>query len=73
MKQEYYKQCEFKHENTRITAWIEERGAEVGKMVAFKSDPEKWWEVLSVGSTKITKEQAKNMERRNLAFQRSLR
>lgn len=72
MKQQFYKQCEFKSGNTTVTAWVEDRNLEVGGQVSFKQDPEKWWDIVSVGTNKITKEQAKALERRNLAFQRKL-
>ena len=32
-----------------------------------------WWEVVSVGTNRITKAQAKGLERRNVAFQTSLK
>jgi len=73
MKQKYYKQCKFKLGDTKRVAWVEERGAEVGKLVAFKEDPEFYWEVVSVGERRITEEQAKKLGRRNVQFQGSLK
>ena len=75
MKQEYYRQCSFQSDNSRCVAWIEESGAEVGKLVQFKedADTDKWWEVLSVSENRITKAQAQALERRNLKFQQSLK
>lgn len=72
-KQEFYRQCTFKSGDSQTTAWIPEKDVEVGGQVAFKEDPDKWWEVVSVGTNKITKEQAKGLERRNVQFQGSIK
>ena len=73
MKQEYYRQCKFKSDSAETVAWVPEKGIEVGCKVAFKEQPDKWWEVMSVGTNQITKEQAKGLERRNVQFQGSLK
>lgn len=73
MKQELYVQCTFEAASTRTTAWIPEKGIEPGVKVAFKEQPDKWWEVVSVGTNKITKQQAKALERRNVQFQGSIK
>jgi hypothetical protein len=73
MKQEFYRQCTFKSGDTSTTAWIPEKGVEVGGKVAFEGQPDKWWEVMSVGTHQITKQQAKGLERRNVQFQGSIK
>ena len=72
MKREYFRQCEFRSGSTTCVAWIEERGATRGSLVCFQDAPQTWWEVVSVGADRITREQAKRQERRYRAFQRSL-
>jgi len=73
MSQEFYRQCAFKSGNSTTTAWIDETGIEIGCKVSFKGQPDKWWEVISVGSHRITKQQAKALERRNVQFQASIK
>jgi len=73
MKQEFYRQCKFKSGDSETVAWVDEKGVEVGGKVAFKAQPDKWWEVLSMGEHRITKQQAKNLERRNVQFQVSIK
>lgn len=73
MKQDHYRQCKFKSGNASVVAWVEEAGIEVGARVAFEQDSATWWDVVSVGTHRITKEAAKNLERRNVQFQTSLK
>ena len=73
MKQQYYKQCKLESGNTTRVAWIEEHGAKMGFQVALQGDPDKWWKVTSVGSTRITKEQARILERKNQVFKNKLK
>ena len=73
MKQEFYRQCTFEQDGTKTTAWIPEEGVEVGGQVAFKGQPDEWWDVVSVGTKRITKQHAKRMEHRYVQFQRSIK
>jgi hypothetical protein len=73
MKQEFYRQCTFRSGDTETTSWVPEKGVEVGGQVAFEGKPDEWWEVVSVGTSKITKQQAKGLERRNVQFQGSIK
>ena len=60
----YYRQCTFKSGNSTTTAWIEERGAKVGKKVTFKDEDEKrWWEVTAVSDTRMDEQRVKEQEK----------
>jgi len=68
----YYKQCTFRQEKTVTTAWIEERGAKVGKKVKFKdADNDDWWDVISVGEDRRP-ETAVKISERSYLHQRSM-
>ncbi len=56
MKQDHYRQCTFKSGTTSVVAWGSEKGVKVGAEVAFESEPDRWWEVMSVGTSRITKQ-----------------
>ena len=73
MKQEYYKQCRLRSGNTERNGWIEESAARIGLSVCFKTDPDTWWDVVSVGTARITKETAKAREREYLRLSRKLK
>ena len=50
--------------NTQTVAWIEEKGAKEGFSVTFKHGEEsEWWKVLSVGTSRHTKDEAYARER----------
>lgn len=52
-----YKQCKFKKDNSFQTAWIEERGAIIGKHVELKSCNNERWEVVSVSPVGLSSAQ----------------
>ena len=57
---EYYRQCMLKQGNISTTAWVPEEDAEVGKSFLFKDDKEAGrWEVVSVGTSRVLREEVK--------------
>lgn len=68
MKKEYYRQCEFQSDDAQLVAWVEEKKAKLGHKVTFKDhdDPNRWWEIISVGATRLPKEQARARQREHM-------
>jgi hypothetical protein len=60
---EFYKQCVLQSGNTQTVGWIEERGAKVGFSVTLEDCPGQWWKVIEVGSMRIPKDEAHDLER----------
>lgn len=74
MRQRFYRQCVLESGPAQLVAWIEEASAKVGAEVALKDHggPDRWWEVVSVGSTRLSEEVAERRQRESLKLQKKL-
>lgn len=68
-----YKQCEFGIGNRRTIAWMPAHAAIAGNSVQLKdsSDPEEFWEILSVGEIELSEEAVRRQARNYREFQGS--
>lgn len=72
MKDEYYRQCRLKRENSETVGYIPERAAKVGNKVELLSLDSLFWTVTEVG-TKVDYNFVKENERNYRLFQESLK
>jgi hypothetical protein len=68
----FYRQCTLKRGNTQTVAWIEERGAKLDHCVTLKDsdDPKAFWEVIEVGTTRLSNLEVQAQARQSTDFKR---